>query len=208
MAAIFQQQLGLLRAPAAHLQRLAEDPGAAFAGLRQVLAIAVLYELAILLWAFGADSVTLPAFLRIPEQQYYFIELIFLIPLFILTWLLAAGIAYLLSKALGGNGSFDALLGGFGLAMAVSAYFTLIPDYLQGILWTTGWVPFAEYQAITGSGMPLLVVWAYMLAYVLSHVILYALTVRHTQGLSRSRAAVVGLVAFLGSFAVWITYAR
>jgi hypothetical protein len=208
MAAIFREQLDYLRTPVEYVQRLASDPHAALVGLRHVLAIAVLYELAILLWAFGADGVTLPPFLRIPEQQYYFVELIFLIPLFILTWLLAAGIAYLLSKALGGNGSFDALLGGFGLAMAVSAYFTLIPDYLQGILWTTGWVPFAEYQEITGRGVLLLIVWVYMLAYVLSHVILYALTVRHTQGLSRSRAVVVGLMAFLGSFAVWITYAR
>jgi hypothetical protein len=205
---IIQEQLDFIRSPRAVVRRLASDPRAAFVGCRNLLATAVLYEIAILLWAFGSDGVTLPAFLRIPEEQYYFYELIFLIPMFLCTWLLAAGIAYLLSTALGGAGTYDALLGGFGLTMAVSAYLTLIPDYLQGVLWTTGWVPFAEYQEITGRGPLLIVVWAYMLAYVLAHLILYAVTVRHTQGLSRSRAAFVALVSYLGSFAVWITFVR
>jgi len=115
---IIQDQLDFIRSPRTTLQRLPSDPSAAFIGFRNVLAIAVLNEIAILLWALGADGVTLPAFLKIPEEQYYFIELIFLIPLFQVTWLLASAIAYLLSKALGGTGSFDALLDGFGLAMA------------------------------------------------------------------------------------------
>ena len=47
-----------------------------------------------------------------------------------------------------------------------------------------------------------------MLAYTLCHVILYGITVSQTQNLSRTRSAVVALVSFLGSFAVWITFAR
>ena len=205
---IVRDQLEFVRSPKRFATNLATDPKAIQIGFRNVLAVAILYEGAILLWALGADGVTLPAFLRIPEQQYYLYELVFLIPLFFLTWLLAASIAYVASKALGGHGSFDPLLGGFGLAMAISAYFTLIPDYIQGILWTTGWVPFREYQELTGSGVLQAIVWAYMLAYTLSHLILYAITVRQTQILSTSRSAVVALVSFLGSFAVWITFVR
>ncbi len=173
-----------------------------------MLAIAVLYEFAILLWAFGADGVTLPPFLKIPEQHYYFYELIYLIPLFLIMWLLASGIAYLLSKGLGGNGSFDAILGGFGLTMAVSAYFTLIPDYVQGILWTTGWIPFAEYQELTGKGILLVIVWAYMLAYTFAHLILYASTIYHTQNVSWAKAALVSFVSYAGSFSIWIVLVR
>ncbi|OGO72840.1 MAG: hypothetical protein A2Z49_05735 [Chloroflexi bacterium RBG_19FT_COMBO_56_12] len=205
---IIQDQLDFIKSPNTVVKRLATDPRAAFVGLRNVLAIAVLYEIAILLWAFGADSLTLPALLRIPEQQYYFYELVFLIPLFLFTWLLASGIAYLMFKAMGGSGSFDAILGGFGLTMAVSAYFTLIPDYVQGVLWTTGWVPFPEYQELTGRGILLIVVWAYLLAYVLAHLLLYSVTVQHTQGLNRTRSAFVAFVSFIGSFAVWITFVR
>lgn len=205
---MFQDQLEFIRSPQGFISKLSTDNRAAFVGLRNVLTIAIMYEIAILLWALGADGVTLPAFLRIPEERYYFYELIFLIPLFILTWLLASSIAYILSKVFGGSGSYDVLLGGFGLTMAVSAYFTLIPDYIQGILWTTGWIPFSEYQVLTGKGILLVIVWAYMLAYTLSHIVLYAITVHNSQKISKSKATVVAFVSFLGSFAVWITFAR
>lgn len=190
------------------LRQLAHDPRAARTGLRHVLVIAVLYDLAILLWALGTDEVTLPAFLKLPEDRYYFYELVFLIPVFLVTWLLASSTAYLLSRLLGATGSFDSILGGFGLTMAVSAYFTLIPDYVQGTLWTTGVVPFAEYQAATGKGVMLGIVWAYMLAYVLAHFLFYTLTVRETQRLGTGKSILVAVVSFVVSFAVWITYAR
>jgi hypothetical protein len=173
-----------------------------------VLLAAILYEIVILLWAFGADGVTLPPFLRIPEEQYYFYELIFMIPMYFVTWLLASGIAYVMSMALGGRGPFDAILGGFGLTLAVSTYISLIPDFIQGILWTTGWVSFAEYHELTSGGILLIIVWTYLLAWILAHLILYAITVRRTQGLSRFRSALVALVSFLGSFAIWITIVR
>ena len=205
---IIEDQLSFIRSPSAFVRQLTTDPRAMLIGLRNVLAIAVLYEFAILLWALGSDGVTLPPFLRIPEEQYYFYELIFLIPMFIVTWLLASGIAYVMSKVLGGNGPFDAILGGFGVSMAISYYFSLIPDYIQGILWTTGWVPFHEYLEITSKGIPLVVVWTYLLAWLLAHLIFYSITIRHTQDLSRLRSALVALVSFLGSFSVWITIVR
>ncbi len=204
----FKDQVSFIKSPSSTLKRLATDPRALAIGFRNSLIIAILYEGAILLWAFGAEDVTLPAFLQIPEQQYYFYELIFLIPLFIVTWLLASAIAYVLSRAFGGSGSYDALLGGVGLTMAVSAYFTLIPDYIQGILWTTGWVPFYEYLEVTGQGILLIIVWAYMLMYTLSHIVLYSMTVHYTQSLGKLRSSIVGIVSFIVSFAVWITFVR
>jgi hypothetical protein len=205
---ILREQVGFIRSPRAFVRWLATDPRAVFVGFRHVLWIAILYWGVILLWAFGSDGVTLPAFLRIPEEQYYFYELIFIIPMFFVTWLLASGIAYVMSMALGGNGPFDAILGSFGLSMAISFYFSLIPDYIQGILWTTGLIPFHEYLEITSKGIPLLIVWTYLAAFLLAHLILYSISVHQTQGLSRTRSALVGLVSFLGSFAVWITIVR
>ena len=177
-------------------------------GFSNVLAIGLLYEGAILLWAIGSDGVTLPPFLRIPEDQYYFYELIFLIPMFLVTWLLASALGYVLSRVMNGRGSFDAILGGFGVSMAVSFYFSLIPDYVQGILWTTGLVSFHEYLEITGGGVPLFIVWAYLLAWFLAHLVFYSITVYHTQGLGKLQSAGVAAVAFFGSFAVWITIVR
>jgi hypothetical protein len=205
---IIRDQLSLIRSPSAYARQLTTDPRALLTGFRNVLAIAVLYEIAILLWALGSDGVTLPPFLRIPEAQYYFYELIFLIPMFIVTWLLASGIAYVMSRALGGSGPFDAILGGFGVSMAVSFYFSLIPDYIQGILWTTGVIPFHQYLESTSRGIPSIIVSAYLLAWLLAHLIFYSITIHYTQRLGRSRSTLVGSVSFLGSFAVWITIVR
>jgi len=205
---IFQDQLNFVKSPSAFVKRLTADPRAMMIGFRNVVAIAILYEIAILLWALGSEGVTLPSFIKIPEEKYYFYELIFLIPMFIVTWLLSSGIAYVISKALKGNGSYDAILGGFGVSMAISFYFSLIPDYIQGILWTTGWVPFDEYLEITSKGIPLAIVWTYLLAWFLAHLIFYSITIYHTQGLSRICSALVAFVSFLGSFSVWITIVR
>jgi len=155
---ILSEQLQLVRSPRAAITRLAIDPQSAFIGLRHVLILAVLYEVAIALWAFGDATPTLPAFLKIPDERYYVYELTFIMPMILTAWLLSGGIAHLASKALGGNGSYDAILGGFGIATLVSTYFTLIPDFVQGALWTMGWVPFASYQEATSHGLLLVMV--------------------------------------------------
>lgn len=187
---------------------MANDPRAAFVGFKHILLYAVLYEIVIALWAFGGATPTLPAFLKIPADQYYYYQLIFQIPMILIAWLLAGGIAYVLSKALGGNGSYDTILGGFGIAALVSAYFVLIPDFIQGVLWSTGWVPFAEYQEATSRGLPLVLVWSYMAAYEVCYLVLYTVTIRYSQNLNTLKSAIVATISFFVSAFIYITIAR
>lgn len=205
---IIREQLELIRSPKDAIARLASDPRGALIGFRHVFLLAVLYELAIALWALGDAIPTIPAFLKIPDEQYYYYELIFMIPMILIIWLLAGAIAYVLSKALGGNGSFDTILGGFGIATLISTYFTLVPDFIQGVLWTTGLVPFAEYQEATSQGYLLILVWSYLLAYNLSHLILYAVTIHYSQNLSKLKSALVAAISFFCSTGVFITIVR
>jgi hypothetical protein len=177
-------------------------------GFKHIFILAVLYELAFLLWALGDATVTMPAFLKIPEDRYYFYELIFAIPVFFIVWFVASGTAYLLSKAIGGNGSYDTMLGGFGIAALISAYFTLIPDFIQGVLWTTGWVPFAEYQEATSRGPLLVLVWVYIVAYNVSHLVLYTVTIRYSQNLGILKSAIVAIISYFTSIGIFITFIR
>lgn len=193
---ILHEQLKFILAPRIVIAELASNPRAAFVGFKHVLYIAVLWEIAVLLWALGGATVTMPAFLKIPDDSYYFYQLTFMIPMFLVTWLIAAATAYLLSKSVGGIGSFDTILGGFGITAPVSGYFALIPDFLQGLLWTTKWIPFDEYQALTSRGLPAILVWGYMLAYSIAYLTLYSATVRHSQNLSRVRSIFVAAVAY------------
>jgi len=206
--AIFKEQLQLVFSPRTAITELASNPRAVFVGFKHILILAVLYELAFVLWALGDATVTMPAFLKIPEDRYYFYELIFAIPVFFIVWIVASGTAYLLSKAIGGNGSYDTMLGGFGIAALVSAYFTLIPDFIQGVLWTTGWVPFAEYQEATSRGPLLVLVWGYIVAYNVSHLVLYTVTIRYSQNLGILKSAIVAIISYFASIGIFITFIR
>jgi len=206
--AILREQLQLIRSPKATITRLANDPRAAFVGFKHILLFAVLYEIVIALWAFGDATPTMPAFLKIPVDQYYYYQLIFQIPMIVIVWLLAGGIAYMLSKALGGNGSYDTILAGFGITALVSAYFVLIPDFIQGALWSTGWVPFAEYQEATSRGLLFVLVWSYITAYEVCYLVLYTVTIRYSQNLSTLKSAIVATISFFASAGIYITIVR
>lgn len=202
-------QARFVRSPRETIVRLRTRPDSVLIGFKNVSLAACLYEVAILLWLFGEAEVTAPPFLRIPDAQYYSYEVIFFVPVFVGTWLLAAGIIYLLSKALGGTGDFDSLLGSLGVGVAVCAYFTMIPDLIQGVLFSTGWMPQDQYLALTGQGVWAVVVWAYLIGYLVSNVAAFTLSTYYTtQGLSKLKSALVGVVSFAGYFALFLTFIR
>jgi len=205
---IIQEQIQFIRSPRTAIAKLAGDPAAAFVGFKHVLLLAVLWELALLLWALGGATPTIPTFLKIPEEKYYFYQLIYYIPMFLVTWFLASGIAYALSKAIGGSGSYDTILGGFGMTAFISGYFALIPDFIQGILWTTGWVPFTEYLELTSHGFLAVIVSGYLLAYSVAHLVLYSATIHYSQNLSKSKSVSVAVVAYFASVFLFMIIVR
>jgi hypothetical protein len=203
-----QEQIQFIRSPRTAIAILENDPRAAFVGFRHVLILAVLWELALILWALGGATPTIPAFLKIPVEKYYFYQLIYYIPMFFVAWLLASGIAYVLSKAFGANGSYDTILGGFGMTALISGYFALIPDFIQGILWTTGWVPFTEYLELTSRGFLAVIVWSYLLAYSIAYLTLYSLTIHYSQNLSKPKSVIVAVVAYFVSVFLFMIIVR
>ena len=208
MMNIIREQIQFVRSPRTAIAALDNDPRAAFTGFKHVFLLAVLWEMALVLWALGGASPTIPVWLKIPEEKYYFYQLIYYIPMFLVVWFLASGIAYVLSKALGGGGSYDTILGGFGMTGLFSGYFALIPDFIQGVLWTTGWVPFAEYQELTSHGVLAVVVGAYLLAYSVSYLVLYSATIHYSQYLSKGKSVFVAAVAYFVSIFLFMTIVR
>lgn len=206
--ALLRLQADYVRSPAETLRRIGEGRSAFVVGAKNVLFVAALYELAILLWYLGDARITLAAFLPIPEDRYYLYELAFLVPVFFGTWILATGIVYAVSRALGSTRGIDALFGGIGLSISVSAYFTLVPDLIQGVMFATGWLPQAKWLELSGQGVWPWVIGAYLVGYVVSNVALYTMATRSTQGLSTAKSLVAATLGFLGYFSVFITYVR
>lgn len=197
-----------IQSPAKAIAALAAEDSPLSIGFKNILLTACLYDLAILLWLIGDAGVIAPPFLAIPAEQYYVYEVFFFIPVFIATWLLGAGIIYLVAVLLGKAGRFDVLLASLGVGISVCAYFTMIPDLIQGVLFSTGMVSQAVYLEKTGQGILMVIVWAYLLGYLGTNIASFAASARHVMGLPCWKAVLVGLAGFLGYFALFFTVIR
>ncbi len=201
-------QLNLVRSPTRTLAEIRDHPRAFAIGLVNISGIALAYELAILLWYLGDARITLPSILAIPEELYYQYELMFLVPVFFITWLLGAAITYAAAAVLGGSGNFGSLLGGLGVSVAVSSYWTLIPDLVQGIIFSTGIISQADYLVMTAAGFWPILVWGYLTGYLVTNITLYAIAASQILKLDRAKSLLAGFLGFTGYFALFITFIR
>jgi hypothetical protein len=67
----------------------------------------------------GAPSAFTP-FLAIPKELYYYYNQFFLAPSMFMGWILAAGVAQLLSRPFSGKGRFEDMLSVFGFGMRLN----------------------------------------------------------------------------------------
>lgn len=160
------------------------------AGYLAMTTIACAYTVVFGLMALhGLDPVPDP-WLRIPADRYYLWSVAFSGPALLAGWLLAAATMQLWARTLGGEGAFEDLAATLGVATALATLATLIPDLAMNVLgiygdpWTKTWW-----------GWTLAIGW--MTAYVVLFLVGYPRAVRAVHGLSRARAALVGVSGFL-----------
>lgn len=89
-------------------------------GLLALLISVVLYTLVYVFLTIGggAPSAFTP-WLAIPKEAYYYYNRFFLAPSMFMGWILAAGVAQLLSRLFGGKGSFEDMLSVFGFGISI-----------------------------------------------------------------------------------------
>lgn len=119
----------LVRSPRAALASMARR-GSPWAGLAPVLALGALYAgFSLLLHEGGhAPRVTL---VPIPKERYYLWQALFIVPLFVLLWLIYGLVAHGLARLAGGRGSLGASLAVLGAGYAVPlACLFVVPDLL------------------------------------------------------------------------------
>lgn len=69
-------------------------------------------------------------------------------------------------------------------------------------------MPFDEYQDATSRGPLLILVWGYILAYNVSHLVLYTATIRFSQNLGILKSVIVATISYFGSTGIFITFIR
>ncbi len=158
----------------------------------------VLYTLVyIFLTAGGGAPSTATPWLAIPKDAYYAYDRFMLAPSVFMGWVLAAGIAQLLSRPFGGKGTFEDLLSVFGFAISVASLASLLHDLPDSFLGAIGVLNLREYEVILNSPT----IWRVILLtlYGLSalwFLVLFPLAVNAAQRLKRGPAILVGVPAF------------
>ena len=185
-----------LASPAHLMRRIAETRDPLRVGRAAILLIAAGYTIAIaVLWIAGA-KMTIPAWLPIPEDQYYAVETFFIGPLTIALWIVAAWVAHRLAGRVGGRGTFRITLALLAVAIAIASLATLVPDLITGALFVTRALPQDEWLEMTSGGFWQGVVIGYLTLYLVGFAVLFPVAVRVGEGVSRRAAVAIGWLSF------------
>jgi hypothetical protein len=148
--------------------------------------------------------------LAIPSDEYFKWEALFIAPVTLLCWVLAAGVVYVLSRLVGGMGTFEDTLTQLGFAIASATLITLIPDAVRAAMTSAGALSRTEWeQAVASPGSPdFVLLWTDMLAYLVGLLVLFTLAAAKAARLQGWRAASVGVAGALLYQGVYLIFIR
>ncbi len=198
---------GTIIHPRRTFKAVSSGPRPLAAGLKIVLVVGALYALAAIGLAVSGALVTAPPMLKIVPENYYFWEMIFALPVFVLAWLAAGSAAGLAGRGRA-SGPFKGFLSSLGLALAVPMLLAWIPQAALAVLLLLGrkqeevmeWTAHPGIVQTISLACPLLAVaWMFFLS---------ASAARSTRGLGPLHAAAVGLVATLVFLAALLVFIR
>ena len=192
--------LGTVIKPNDTFNRLVSDSKKLTQSFGAILLIGVLYTLTVIGLAVVRADISTPAWVSIPADEYYFWEIFFAMPVVILGWIMATGIAQLLSKWFGGSGTFEGTLAVLGLAVTIPMFITWIPETVGTISILTGVMTHADWLEMTSRpGFWQVFGLGYQLLAVAWYVFLFPVAIAKSQQLRWLRAIIVG-VATLAVF--------
>jgi hypothetical protein len=170
----------------------------------------VLYNLVyIFLTAGGGAPSSFKPWLAIPSEVYYSYDRFMLAPSMLGCWILAAGLAQLLSRFFSGKGSFEDTLSVFGFAIGISVLFSLAHDLPDSFLGAIGVLNLKEYEVILNS--PTIwrtVLWTLYIASAVSFAILFPKAVGAAQKIKPMPAIFIGLTSFFVYQFVFLVFNR
>jgi hypothetical protein len=156
-------------------------------------AAGVLYLLTSLGLAAAGAYPLAPVFFRLPEDNYYFWQMIFILPGFLLGWLLASGLISLFGKK-GHRMSFEKAAGLSGPALALPVCLVWVPQAVQTVLMLLGMSQDEYVEILSSPGLWQVLYLGFQIIAAAWGVFLFALAARHSQSIGRGRAGIIGFV--------------
>jgi hypothetical protein len=198
----------LVRHPRRAWAELLEEPARLRYGFMAVLLVGVGYAATVGCIALSDGTPSTP-WLAIPRDQYFWWEALFIAPVTLLCWVLAAGVVHLLSRRFHGGGTFEDTLALLGFAIALPTLISLVPDLARGALTVAGVMDRQDWEAAvaTPGTADWLFLWSYMSAYMVGLLVLFPIAIATAHRLHRGAAVMVGVagaVLYQGVYLIFI----
>jgi hypothetical protein len=202
--------LAMFLKPSRTFDALMADDRRLLFGTLAVLIPAFLYTLFYFMAssAGGAPS-TFKPWLAIPSEVYYHYERFILAPSMLMSWIMAAALAQLLSRLFSGRGSFEDNLSVFGFGISIASWSLLVHDLADGFLGFIGVLDMKAYElALNTPTIWRTIFWCLSLVYFVWYMLLFSKGVRSAQRLQRGPAIFVGITSFIVYQFVFLIFNR
>jgi hypothetical protein len=202
--------LGVILRPRRTFDALMTDSRRLKFGLMALAINIMLYSLVYIFLTIGGGAPgRITPWLAIAPEDYYYYNRFLLAPSMVACWILAAGVAQLLSRLFSGKGSFEDNLSVLGFAISVSSLASLLHDLPDTFLGAIGVINLREYEiALNSPTIWRTILWVLYTLYAVLFVVLFPKSIGAAQQLKRLPGIVVGVLAFLVYQLVFFTFNR
>ncbi len=189
--------LGTLTRPRHTFDLLLTDSRKLKFGFFAISINAILYTLVYIFLTIGGGAPSsFTPWLAVPKDVYYYYNQFWLAPSMFGCWILAAGVAHLLSRLFAGKGSFEDTLSVFGFGITIATFFALLHDLTDSFLGAIGVLDQRWYELALNSPT----IWRTILLtlYSIALIMLFVLLIK---GVSAAQKIKLGPAIFIGSVA-------
>ena len=205
MTKFLKYTFGTLISPRKTFNELLQDPDRFNHGTAVTIFVGILYTITVISGYLNGFGAIVKPWIPLSPKDYYYYEIFFCLPLFILLTLVCAAVIQFLSIFLKGNGTFEDCIAlcGFSLWIPILPLMWF-PETINMIFF-----PDLRTQALGGIfGIPGWLDAARIYIDVLWMLILTIIAIKLIQRISWPKAVFVGLTAFIPTYIISFTYIR
>lgn len=145
----------------------------------------------------GAPS-TLTPWLNISKESYYSINRFLLAPSMILCWFTATSFIQVVSRLLGGTGTFEQTLSTISLSISIAMWGALIHDLPMSFLSAVGVIDARQHEiAMNSPTIFRTILWVCYSIYFFGFFVLFPLSVRVAHRLNWIKSILIGITSFI-----------
>ena len=156
----------------------------------------------------GAPS-TLTPWLNISKEDYYSVNRFLLAPSMIICWFTATSFIQVISRLLGGAGTFEQTLSTISLSISIAMWGALIHDLPMSFLSAVGVIDAKQHEiAMNSPTIFRTILWICYSIYFIAFFILFPISVRVVHKLNWLKSIIIGSLAFIIFQTIFLIFNR